>query len=636
MTTSDRSSYRFLIFWHGLAVILLLVIPVFKYRVAPWALIDTELIPIVSLAAGYLASVLITLILARRGIRVGVIGSAIAVMSVYGVVFLGMLVGDQGFSRIALVAIVGCSFILAAFAHIPPRFRTWGISLLGLTVIAAISLAYSVVGPQQPPPRAVSDPTAEYFETTFYGLKSRSFPNLIPIPSASAGAITRIGDRTLLATGDGEFYLFWWSDESEPPNIEKLPYRVSLNLEAFRRDIDDEKLARRLRLVGLLVQELDDRLRVFVSHLYWHDERKCSVMRISVLKTEHEAFVSGNSSAEWTTLFESQLCLPLKKRFTRFSQQHGGRLLLFDDSTLLLTVGDHDFNGWNSDRPLAQEESNFYGKTILVPIDGIGTPEIFTLGHRNPQGLYRARDGTIWLTEHGPKGGDELNRIVRGNNYGWPISTYGSDYDSYTWPLNPKQGEQDGFAEPFYSWVPSIGISNLIGIEKNLFPNWHGDLLVASMAQRTLWRVRIRQDRVVFVEPIVVNHRIRDLVEGPGGEIILWTDDATLVVLTPADPDSLNPMMIFAANCGRCHPAQGPGHGAGPSLFGILGASVGVAPGYPYSTAMSNVGGAWTPERLDQFMKNPQSTVPGTIMNYEGLADESSRAAILEYLTSLE
>jgi len=94
-----------------------------------------------------------------------------------------------------------------------------------------------------------------------------------------------------------------------------------------------------------------------------------------------------------------------------------------------------------------------YGKTILIHLDD-GTSEIYSLGHRNPQGLYVTPEGAIWSTEHGPQGGDELNLIVRGANYGWPLVTYGTDYGSAAWPLSHVQGRHDGYQQPILRGYP--------------------------------------------------------------------------------------------------------------------------------------------------------------------------------------
>jgi len=368
MTTTARSGYRFLACWHALALILILVLPVLKYRTPLWALAPQEIIQIGLLAAGYAVSVLATTMLAARGRHIGPAASAVALASAYGLVFFLILLLGYEFSRLILLGIVVGSLGLVVFAHVPSGLRSVALPLLALVAVGAIVMSYMRIQPRTMVQAEELDPEADYYETIFYRLKAKGFANRIPMPEASAGAIAPIGDRYLLATGDGSLYLFHWTGDDGSLVVEPLPNRIHLNIAGFRRDLAPGLDPRRLRLTDVLVQESGDAIRVFAAHLFWHDEGTCAVMRISALEASRDAFMSGRADAEFETLFESTPCLPFKERFTRFSMQHGGRLLLYDDSTLLLTIGDHDFNGLNSDEPLAQQETNSYGKTLLVPM----------------------------------------------------------------------------------------------------------------------------------------------------------------------------------------------------------------------------------------------------------------------------
>jgi cytochrome c2 len=247
--------------------------------------------------------------------------------------------------------------------------------------------------------------------------------------------------------------------------------------------------------------------------------------------------------------------------------------------------------------------------------------------------MYIDPQGNIWETEHGPQGGDELNLLRQNLNYGWPIVTYGTDYGTFAWPLNPKQGDHEGFEAPFFAWVPSLGVSNLIGVEKDLFPVWKGDLLVSSLGYKRIYRLRIRNNRVEYEEPIEIGMRIRDIVEGSDGRIVLWADDDDAII-------SIRPMtgeggeVAFATNCSGCHKvSDGTSHRIGPDLWGVLGRKPGSAPGFAdYSGAMKARGGVWTAEQLDQFIKNPQAAVPGTAMEFSGVSDDATRAKIIDFL----
>jgi glucose/arabinose dehydrogenase len=208
-------------------------------------------------------------------------------------------------------------------------------------------------------------------------------------------------------------------------------------------------------------------------------------------------------------------------------------MALLDRDTLLLTLGDHGFSGIESLQAFSQDPQTSYGKTIRIDLNR-RTAELHTLRHRNPQGLYVAVDGRVWLTEHGPQGGDELNALSCETNYGWPLVTYGVDYGSFAWPLNAHSGRHEGFAQPAFVWLLSIGVSSMTGVERDLFAIWRGDLLIGSLATRALYRVVLDGDRVVLAERIDVDKRVRDVLELNDGRILLWTDDDALVTLEPA------------------------------------------------------------------------------------------------------
>ncbi|HXW98020.1 MAG TPA: PQQ-dependent sugar dehydrogenase, partial [Gemmatimonadales bacterium] len=157
-----------------------------------------------------------------------------------------------------------------------------------------------------------------------------------------------------------------------------------------------------------------------------------------------------------------------------------------------------------------------------------------TIGHRNPQGLFIDPNGAVWETEHGPQGGDELNLLEAGLNYGWPHVTYGTDYNKHTWPRNPVQGQHTGYTMPVYVWLPSIGTSNLIRLRGDLFPLWKDDLIVSSLVGGEVFRIRLDGKRVVFAEPLRIGERVRDLIEDHTGRIIMWTDSRSIIEMRPS------------------------------------------------------------------------------------------------------
>ena len=211
----------------------------------------------------------------------------------------------------------------------------------------------------------------------------------------------------------------------------------------------------------------------------------------------------------------------------------GGRLLFLPDKTFLLTVGDgYDY------RDKAQDPGRHLGKILRLNRDGAAppdnpfvgrpgyAPEIYTLGHRNPQGLARdPATGTIWSHEHGPRGGDEINELVAGRNYGWPRASFGIDYDG---TLITDRQHVDGMADPRFVWAPSIAPSGLAIYRGAIHRDWDGRLLVGALATRMLAQVRVNPDNGLLAEEgrwlVGLKARIRDVRIARDGQVYLLTD----------------------------------------------------------------------------------------------------------------
>ena len=223
--------------------------------------------------------------------------------------------------------------------------------------------------------------------------------------------------------------------------------------------------------------------------------------------------------------------------------RHFGSRLVFADGYLFVTAGDRG----DSDR--AQELDDPAGSIIRLHDDGrvpednpfVGTagarPELYSVGHRNPQGMtLEAATGRIYAIEHGPKGGDELNLIQPGVNYGWPVITYGKSYMGF------KIGEgthKEGMAQPVHYWVPSISPSGLMIYDADRFPAWRGSFFAGALSGELLVRLEVAGGKVVVEERMLedLEERIRDVRQGPDGLIYLLTDhpDGMLLRLEPAD-----------------------------------------------------------------------------------------------------
>lgn len=215
----------------------------------------------------------------------------------------------------------------------------------------------------------------------------------------------------------------------------------------------------------------------------------------------------------------------------RGSAHFGGRMAWLPDGTLIVTLGD----GFDY-REQAQNLSSHLGKIVRLNADGTvpvdnpfvgrdgALPEIYSYGHRNVQGLvYDSVAGVLIAHEHGPRGGDEINIIEPGKNYGWPVITHGIDY---TGAMITPFVQREGMEQPLLHWTPSIAPSGMTRYRGDLFPAWQGNLLVGALADKSVHRVTLdgrkaRDVETLFAEP---GERIRDVVTGPDGAVYLVTD----------------------------------------------------------------------------------------------------------------
>lgn len=224
---------------------------------------------------------------------------------------------------------------------------------------------------------------------------------------------------------------------------------------------------------------------------------------------------------------------------------YGSSLAFAPDGKLFVTLGERSDAPM---RPQAQDLGSHMGKTIRINADGsvpqdnpfVGRdgalPEIWSLGHRNVQGVAIAPDGGVWTVEHGTRGGDELNLDRAGLNYGWPDVAYGIEYRGG--PINAGVTAREGTEQPVYYWDPVIAPGGMTFYDGAMFPGWRGNLLVAALKEKHIARLVLENGRVVGEERLLteLGERVRDVAVGPDGAIWAITDetDGKLVRLAPA------------------------------------------------------------------------------------------------------
>jgi aldose sugar dehydrogenase len=244
------------------------------------------------------------------------------------------------------------------------------------------------------------------------------------------------------------------------------------------------------------------------------------------------ALASARLSADATRLEEVNVIFSQQPKVS--SRLHFGcRIVQAADGSLFLALGER-YSRMND----AQTLDNHHGKVVRLRPDGSAhpdnpfagragaLPEIWSLGHRNPQAATLGPAGRLWVIEHGPQGGDEINRSEAGKNYGWPIVTHGENYGGGR--IGEGITERAGLEPPLHHWTPSIAPSGMAFVKSDRYgPAWRGSLLVGSLKFRYLARLELDDSRVKREEKLLpdLNQRVRDVREGPDGFIYLLTDE---------------------------------------------------------------------------------------------------------------
>jgi glucose/arabinose dehydrogenase len=262
------------------------------------------------------------------------------------------------------------------------------------------------------------------------------------------------------------------------------------------------------------------------------------------------AYVEGLEGGRHTTAvarakLDGTKLTELKRLFSAFEPNengiHFGTRIEFDGKGhVFFAIGDRDA------RPQVQSLGHHIGKLLRLNEDGSvpsdnpfvkregAKPEIWSLGHRSPQGLaFRPGTSELWLAEMGPRGGDELNLIRAGANYGWPVITFGKEYSGF--PVGKGITKKEGMEQPVTYWVPSISMSGMAFYTADAFPKWKGNLFLAGLGSMQIRRLVLNGQKVVHQESLLqkLGHRFRNVRQGPEGHLYFSTDDGKLGRIFP-------------------------------------------------------------------------------------------------------
>ncbi len=523
----------------------------------------------------------------------------------------------------------------------------------------------------------------EEFETTQQQIASREVEIMetflkrllikkVPVPNYTGhgGGISEAGDWLFLITNKGSvrtynmntIYVAEFNLPDVPMDLEALRESGHLYKNQFRH--------RWFRVNGVFAEQdtLSNRITLYASHNGYNSEEDCITHNISRLKIDSVSD-SLRVQGSWSTIFTAEPCLdpePVNLQAAAPYPGHisGGDMVSYSDDLLLVTVGDYNRHGIDGMKQYAMDRNNPYGKHILINKEN-GEWSVYTKGNRNPSGLHIDKDGVIWSVENGPEAGDELNIIKEGKNYGWPHVSYGYWYNpEFNLPGNAVYGSHDHYDKPAFAWVPSIAPSSIIKIEGDKFAHWKGDLIVGTMRNQSLHRLRINEDNeVMYDEPIYLGHRIRDMIVLKNEKIALITDDGFLIFIEDGGPSFMDiadgtdeiisvlnmydrfiqdsetegqelavrdARTIYEQNCATCH-SLGTTSEIGPHLNNLFNRTVGSADDYNYSPVLRRDNRMWTAELLESFLKNPDDEFRGNRMQQMRLTSAETDS-IIHYL----
>lgn len=471
----------------------------------------------------------------------------------------------------------------------------------------------------------------------------------------NGGGLTSYGDDVLLLPYNGKIYAASSSSDLREttvagPDNNRAGYQALAGEEGWEDyDFDPSYL----RYNDLLAYDTGSEQGLIASYTEFHADETCYTNTLAKLVLPPNTTDIDQVSAtadDWSVLFRTEPCLPFKQQHLALEgHMAGGRLAFAAPSTVYLASGDFHLDGMRSNGELiAQVPDAMYGKVLAVDVT-TGESEILSMGHRNPQGITLLSNGDVMVVEHGPQGGDELNIIQPGSNYGWPSESYGTTYTGAQIPESLSFARHDTFTPPVFAWLPSIATSGLTRVD-GFHEHWDGDLLVTSLIDQALYRVRMADNQPVYSERIEIGARLRYVHQHSDGRLVLWTDLGELIFLTPEErvdegerlaewlsyadyPSRVKREMETAiGRCAECHSLTAGDHERAPSLAEIYGDPIASTSYQGYSDGLQSKSGSWTRENLIAFLQDPQGFAPGTTMPPSNMPDRRVTEAVVDYL----
>lgn len=516
----------------------------------------------------------------------------------------------------------------------------------------------TMIEPRQPKPQVSETGLIELRQEVVLAGSSLNWQN------RKGGALASFGEDVLFLNYDGDIIAARSADTVRETAV-KAPENNRTDFQRdYRKILNDPEYAgvaprgvNYLRYNDILYFESADWRGFIASYTEYNSERQCyanALARLDIDRSIDNIDELRADPEDWYVFFRTSPCLSFKtKRLAMAGQMAGGRLAIRDGRSVYLSSGDFGFDGMRSDGvALAQEPEAQYGKVLHVDIF-TGAAEIVSSGHRNIQGLAVASDGGVYATEHAPRGGDEINHIREGLNYGWPYETYGTLYSKQKLPRAAALGRHEKFTPPLYSWIPSPAISGLTIVD-GFHPAWDGDFLASSLKHASIYRLRRAEGRIVYSERIHLGARLRDIHQHTDGRIAALTEDYRIIFLTGEDlandEEQINGYIVqanlhsreaarlraAAQSCAECHSFGPVDDAAAPGLAWIYGDKIAAGAFNGYSPVLKAKNGRWTEENLSAFLSDTQGFAPGALMPDPGLDDPETIENLVDYLKFLD
>lgn len=495
------------------------------------------------------------------------------------------------------------------------------------------------------------------YESTFVSLSAEN--QRVPVSRAGrGGGLTSFGNDVVLLTYEGRMFK---SDSSN--TIRELAVGVPDNgYDAYRRAAESEQFRNLthnftyVRYNDILYYRSEFGHGLVISYTGFYDDEACyrTVLALLDLGADVRSIDQVTASPEdWKVLFRTEPCLPLKDRY-RAIEGHmaGGRLAFQPPSTLYLASGEYHWDGVYAEKAIAQLPDWDYGKVIEIDLTS-GESRHVSKGHRNMQGITLDKGGQLWVVEHGVRGGDELNRVVAGSDYGWPSETLGTMYNGLPWPNTMPYGRHDKFTAPTFAWLPSVATGGLDTID-GFHETWNGDLILGTLADKSLYRLRVTDSRLLFAERIEIGKRIRYVLQHSDGRLVLWTDDTQELIFLEATEgggerrlledliaeagygaEQASTVQQALTLCMECHSLSPNVHRSAPSLATVYDQPIASTSFTGYTDALRNRRGRWTRENLSEYLKDPQAFAPGTAMPELGYDDPDVLNALVDLIAAL-